>query len=98
MHLYITGDHKGATREALEAAWESGVYADQSVPINVLMAHSDCDGEISPEVCGPLADALEALLRKMPESGIYDAMRPATLRFIAGLRKAAAAGEAVDFH
>lgn len=98
LHLYITGDHKGATQEALEAAWENGTYADQSVPINVLMAHSDCDGEIPAAVCGPLADALEALLPKMPESGIYDHMRPATVRFIAGLRKASAAGEAVDFH
>jgi len=98
LHLFITNDPKGATEEALKAAWEAGRYDDQSVPINVLMNHSDCDGEIPAAVCGPLADALEALLPKMPERAIYDQMRPATVRFIAGLRLAAAAGEAVRFH
>jgi hypothetical protein len=87
----------GATQEALERAWAEGQYNDQSVPINVLMAHSDCDGEIAADVCGPLADALEALMNHMPARGIYDEKRPATERFIAGLRKAAAAGESVEF-
>lgn len=89
----------GATHEAIERAWDEGQYADQSVPINVLMNHSDCDGEIPAEVCGPLADALESLMeRRMPERAIYDEMRPATQRFIAGLRRAASAGEPVVFH
>jgi hypothetical protein len=89
----------GATRQAIEQAWADGHYEDQSVPINVLMAHSDCDGEIPAEVCGSLADALEDLLdRHMPQRGIYDEQRPATERFIRGLRRAAAAGEAVEFH
>lgn len=88
----------GALREALDAAWEAGLYDDQSVPINVLMNHSDCDGEIPPEVCGPLADSLQALAEKyMPARGTYDEMRPPTERFIRGLRTAAAAGEAVEF-
>ena len=91
--------YMGATTAALEKAWADGHYKDQSVPINVLMAHSDCDGDIPAEVCEPLADALEALLdRHMPQRGIYDEQRPATERFIRGLRKAAAAGEAVEFH
>lgn len=89
--------HMGATTAAIEKAWTDGHYEDQSVPINVLMAHSDCDGEIAAETCGPLADALEALLPQMPERGIYDEQRPATLRFIRGLRKAAEAGESVRF-
>jgi hypothetical protein len=62
------------------------------------MSHSDCDGEIPAEMCGPLADALEALLPRMPERALYDIARPATVRFIAGLRRAAAAGEAVEFY
>lgn len=97
LHLYLTNDPKGATHEALRDAWKAGVYDDQTVPINVLMAHSDCEGEIPAEMCGPIADALEALLVKMPERGTYDHARPATLRFIAGLRVAAAAGEPVVF-
>lgn len=90
--------HMGATREAVVRAWTEGCYDDQTVPINVLMNHSDCDGEIPAVICGPLADALEALLVHMPERGIYDEKRPATERFIKGLRKAAAAGEPVGFH
>jgi hypothetical protein len=91
--------HIGATLAATEKAWNDDHYEDQLVPINVLMAHSDCDGDISADVCGPLADALEGLLGKhMPQRGIYDEQRPATERFIRGLRKAAAAGEAVGFH
>lgn len=89
----------GATSEDLEAAWARGDYNDQSIPFNVLMNHSDCDGKIPAEVCGPLADALETLVReKMPPRALYDQMRPATERFIAGLRKAAAANEPVTFH
>ena len=88
----------GATREAIEKAWADGHYNDQSIPINVLMNHSDCDGEIPAETCGPLADALESFMDQMPERGIYDEQRPATERFIRGLRKAAAAGEPVGFH
>ncbi len=88
----------GATEANLRKAWEEGWYNDQSAPLNVLMNHSDSDGEISAEMCGPLADALEDLMtRRMPPRGIYDEKRPATERFIAGLRRAAAAGEAVHF-
>lgn len=90
--------YMGATIEALEKAWADGHYQDQSIPINVLMNHSDCDGDIPAEICGPLADALERLLVQMPERGIYDEQRPATERFIRGLRQAAAANEAVEFH
>lgn len=89
----------GATREAIENAWIQGLYDDQSVPLNVLMNHSDCDGEIAAEVCAPLADALEDLAnRRMPTRAIYDEMRPATDRFIAGLRRAAAEHLPVRFH
>jgi hypothetical protein len=89
--------HLGATDEAIKRAWAEGHYDDQSIPINVLMAHSDCDGEIPADTCGPLADALEGLMTHMPQRGIYDEKRPATERFIAGLRKAAAANEPVEF-
>src|SRR5260370_2711539 len=88
--------YMGATNKALEKAWEDGHYDDQSVPINVLMNHSDCNGEIAIEVCGPLADALEGLLKYMPERGggaYYE--EQATLRFIRGLREAAAANDPV---
>ncbi len=94
LHRYTAPE---PTRD-LESAWEAGDYADQSKPINVLMNHSDCDGDIPAEVCAPLADALQVIVDKMPERGIYDEARPATERFIAGLRVAAAAKENVEFH
>lgn len=89
--------YMGATKEAIERAWNEGHYNDQSVPINVLMAHSDCDGDIPAKMCGLLADALEALMPHMPQRGIYDEQRPATERFINGLRKAVGANEDVQF-
>lgn len=66
--------------------------------MRMFMTHSDCDGEIAAEDCGPLADALQIIMdRCMPARALYDTARPATERFIAGLRAAAEAGEAVEF-
>ena len=91
--------YRGATRESLDYAWEHGFYDDQGVPLNVLMGHSDCDGDIAADVCARLADALEDLAnRRMPRRALYDEMRPPTERFIAGLRLAASRGEPVRFH
>lgn len=98
LHRLLNPDETGDPYGNLKAAWDAGRYDDQSVPINVLMNHSDCDGEIPAEVCGPLADALEGLLERMPERALYDSYRPATERFIRGLRGAADAGESVEFH
>jgi hypothetical protein len=88
----------GFDREDLEMAWAKGEYDDDSIPINILMAHSDCEGKIASEDCGPIADALEELLALMPERAMYDTARPATERFIRGLRLAAKRGEDVKFH
>ena len=88
----------GSTREGLQLAWQRGLYNDQTDPLNVLMNHSDCDGEIAAEMCGPLADALQDLMdRRMPSRAMYDIARPATERFIAGLRKAASENATVRF-
>lgn len=67
-------------------------------PMRAFMTHSDCDGEIAAEDCGPLADALQIIIDVcMPPRAMYDIGKPATERFIEGLRAAAAAGEAVEF-
>lgn len=62
-------------------------------PLIVLLAHSDCDGEIQADMCGPLADRIEELMLRLDGEHVEDARR-----FVAGLRLAAAAGEPVDFH
>lgn len=70
-------------------------------PLHELLYHSDCDGEIPAERCGPIADALEAVLPNMPTGsggGHIRDWRAKTQQFIDGLRDAAAKGEAVGFH
>lgn len=70
-------------------------------PLIVLLAHSDCEGEIQAEFCAPLADRLEELLPLLGEEdggGHIGSYAEKTQTFINGLRSAAAAGEAVGFH
>jgi hypothetical protein len=95
LHIYASPD----PLLSLEQAWDAGVYEDQSKPINVLMFHSDCDGEIPAELCAPLADELQKIADAMPDKGsALDMVKPTTLQFIAGLRKAAELGQPVEFH
>jgi hypothetical protein len=67
------------------------------------LSHSDCDGEIAPEMCVRVADELEALLPKVSDDGAWghlarDGGYVAVLeQFIAGCRDAAAAGEPLRF-
>lgn len=77
-------------------------------PLVVLIAHSDSEGELPLEALVPLAERLEGLAERMEDTeareggpygrATYDGERAATLRFAEGLRKAAAAGEPVEFH
>lgn len=76
-------------------------------PLIVLFAHSDCDGSIHPKQASPLATALEALLpalaeveRQQPSMGHIargHGLVGCTERFVAGLRAAAAARQALRF-
>ena len=86
-----------AFRECLPLKWES-LKAD---PLHSLLNHSDCEGEIASNECGPLADRLEQLLPMLPTSvdaGHIGDWQETTKQFIAGLRLAASRGEDVDFH
>ena len=74
-------------------------------PLYYLFIHSDCEGEIYPDEAIPLADELEKLIPKLEgftEPAGHIAARGGivgvTQKFIDGLRKAADAGEAVEFH
>lgn len=70
-------------------------------PLIVLLAHSDCEGEIQAEFCAPLADRLEELLPALGDEeggGHVGSYREATERFIRGLRAAAEEGEPLGFH
>jgi hypothetical protein len=73
------------------------VFLPVDSPLLTLFNHSDCEGEIVAKDCEPLAAALEELLVKLPQRALYDDIRPATERFIKGLRLAASRGEDVEF-
>lgn len=69
-------------------------------PLRMLLEHSDCDGQIFPEEAIPLADRLEALLPMLPDGdggGHIGNWKSKTQMFVDGLRRAAAAGEVVEF-
>lgn len=69
-------------------------------PLIVLLAHQDCGGEIQEDMCAPLADRLEELLPLLPNEGgghLSAGIPRVTQQFIAGLRRASSAGEAVEF-
>lgn len=76
---------------------ESGMYA--------FLLHSDCDGEISPEMCAKVADDLEKILPKIEslsdQGGGHIKARggfaEVTKKFIAGCRAAAAENEPLEF-
>ena len=53
----------GINLDSMEGFGGSRSWSEWALdPIAVLLNHSDCDGEIAHEVCGPLADRLEGLL------------------------------------
>lgn len=66
----------------------------------VLLHHSDCEGELPADVCGPLADRLEELLPRLSGDfgGHVGDIREKTQKFIDGLRLAASRNEPVEFH
>ena len=69
-------------------------------PLHYLLYHSDCDGHIPWKRCGRIADALEAIIDKMPQGeggGHIGDWRATTEKFIAGLRLAHSKRESVKF-
>lgn len=71
-------------------------------PLNILLHHSDCDGEIRWQDCCPIADRLTDLLPLLAQSGDGGGhignFVAKTQTFIDGLRLAASRKENVDFH
>lgn len=97
------GQPTSAFREAMDGdlAWlPIGWDALKPDVLHKLLHHSDCDGEILAETCGPLADRLEQLLPLLDGDGggHIGSYRTKTEQFIRGLRLAASRGEAVEFH
>jgi len=69
--------------------------------LHTLLHHSDCEGDIPWQACGPIADELEALLPKLPNvnvGGHIGNWRDKTATFIKGLRAAYSRQENLEFH
>lgn len=91
-----------------ERAWYFGDdYSEETHPgLFEFMRHSDCDGEISPEMCSVVADELERLIPSVEALGSQShghiAARGGYVevlkKFIAGCRAAAEEGAPLDFH
>ena len=64
-------------------------------PLVLLICHSDCSGVIYPRHATLLADRIEGLLSAIDESD--DHTRQKAIRFMNGLRDAAASNELVEF-
>ena len=82
--------------------WGPGFSDDTHPGLAEFLSHSDCDGDISPEMCILVADELEALLPRIRDGGDghlerVGGYRGALERLIAGCRRAAAAGENLEF-
>ena len=93
MHDNYTAPVKG---ESLSDAWIKGRYVpDGEHPIHILMGHSDCSGTIDAKDCLPLAEALDEIIEKLPDGCEW---LDTTRAFSDGLKRAALAGEDVDFH
>lgn len=83
-------------RKSLPIKWD----ALKPDVLHLLLHHSDCDGDIPPEICSPLADRLEQLVPLLPDTidgGHIGNWQEKTERFISGLRLAASKNEAVEF-
>jgi hypothetical protein len=85
--------------------WGEG-YGEETHPgLKEFLAHSDCDGEISPEMCRRVADDLESILPKVEALGSSSTGHIAKLggyievlrKFIAGCRSASAVGTPLRF-
>lgn len=98
--------HNDRTLDDRWVYYDSAQYNHETHPgLFEFIEHSDCEGEISPEMCVKVADDLEALLPKIEALGSethghlarFAGFADVTRRFIAGCRAAAAAGEPLEF-
>lgn len=101
VHDYVDLDWDVFEEKNYQGEWDRPPGDD---PLLYLIVHSDCDGVIHPKEGRHLAGRLEQLAPKLDEDvfgwyrGYRRSLRGLTEQFAAGLRKAAAADEDVEFH
>ena len=93
----IAGDFPQWARDLLRGAASGNIPIPwaglKPSPLQDLLNHSDCDGELPSDRCQAIADALTEVLPNVVEE-----WKARTQQFIDGLAAAAAAGEDVEFH
>lgn len=73
-------------------------FREQHPGLLVLLMHSDCDGDMSPEDCRLIAAELRALsVEESLSGGHMPSVQEAVGRFAAGCEAAADAGERLEF-
>ena len=99
-------DATGGRFDEKERMWWFGEgYDSETHPgLFEFLGHSDCDGEISPELAGKLSDEMELLLPELEVFGDGDGhissqggYAAVARKWIAGCRAACAAGESLTF-
>ena len=65
-------------------------------PLVPLLTHSDCDGNLAPDVCAKVAPRLEAIIGTWPADG-WDYDRDNGLKLAAGMRECARLGVPLVF-
>lgn len=102
--LPLTPDHERGNR-GRPSCWDrdppgtdfEGYWSiEPEEPLEYVVNHSDCDGFIEPEHCALVADRLEEILPNIPVDDDFRT-HDRTVQFITGLRKAAAAGDRLEF-
>ncbi len=98
--------HDDPKKDPNQWYWEEDDFSRETHPgLTEFFCHSDCDGEISPQLCWHVAKEL-ASLREHPafddvgQGHILHrgGMRAVLDQFILGCIRAAAAGEPLEFH
>ncbi|OMF38784.1 hypothetical protein BK133_00855 [Paenibacillus sp. FSL H8-0548] len=99
--------HKDENMDKENWYWDSSYSKEANPGLYEFFNHSDCDGEISPEMCVKVADELEKLLPRIEElskgtdGGGHIARDggfvEVTKRFITGCRSAAGENEPLIF-
>lgn len=88
--------------------WGEGYSEETHRGLHEFFTHSDCDGEISPQMCTVVADELASILPKIEELAKTEDVAghilrdggfvAVTMRFINGCRLAAELNEPLEFH
>ncbi len=90
--------HVGINLKEMEGYGGDTPFETIEDDVKILLDHSDCDGEITPEDCAKLAVRLRDIMKTLPEEpGDWNTYAHCE-RFAKGCELAASKNEPIDFH